>query len=350
MNLLDQLDFSFWKRLNDQEKRTVFSRVLMLFVNPLLELNEIKLADHELYGIKCRTFDIMIADEEYVFIPGNKEAILGWNLGAEGLSAMETAPKTKLNIPESIQKRYDLLDPHSLGKYIDDHTTPLRKVAIPPMFVQKYALPFGGEFLGVFDTVTGEFTGDIGRFNQCEAEVRQALFPELTPAESMNWQFPHHVLKKNCYIELIPNTDKYYVFNYEEHSFSSLRKKIRRKNFDLLNQDQWEYMVGAGSRHLFRWGHDLDLSDPYRGNELRKRINGQNMFGIFTDSSLTRHEVTDDPNILKLTDHSLETDIPVVDLLGLSTYYASDQQIKPDEILAPNKYLYRKAIPIEIRN
>lgn len=350
MNLLDQLDFSFWKRLNDQEKRTVFGRVLMLFVNPLLELHDIKLEDHELYGIKCRTFGIMIADEEYVFIPGNKEAILGWNLGAEGLSAMETAPKTNLNIPEAIQKNYDLLDPHSLGKYIDDHTTPLRKVSIPPMFVQKYALPFGTEFLGVFDTVTGEFNGDIGRFNRCEAAIRQALFPDLTPKESMNWQFPQYVQADHWYIELVPNTDKYYIFDYEEHSFDSLRKQIRRKNFDLLNQDQWEYMVGGGSRHLFRWGHDLDIQDPYRGGKLRKRIKGENMFGVFTDSSLTRHEVTDDPNILKLTNQPLETDIPVVDLLGLATYYASDQQIDPKAVLAPNDYLYRKAIPIEIRN
>ncbi|MGG5331551.1 DUF7278 family profilin-like fold-containing protein [Enterococcus sp. AZ163] len=350
MNLVDQLDWSYWKRLSDKEKRTLFGQVLMYFVNPLLRITDIELKEYELYGIKCQTFELMIDDEEFVFIPGNKDAILGWNLGTKGLSLLETAPNSPhVRIPEELQNSYDLLDVHSLADYINDRTTSLRKVKIPPMFVQRFALPAGTNFLGVYDAVTGSFTGQADQFLVFEGEIREVLCPNLTPSESIRWSFPKSVLRENSwYIEMVPNSDLYHVYTHETHTYTTLRKKVRKRNFDLLTEDQWEYANGAGSRRLFRWGNDLNTSDPYRGKKIRQMMTGLNMFGLSFDTAMERYEITEDPGVLKLTTSSLSTGLPIVDKLPLSTYYAPERTLLHEEFLKPSEYLYRKAIIVKI--
>ena len=135
----------------------------------------------------------------------------------------------------------------------------------------------------------------------------------------------------------------------QRHTYASLRKKIRRKNFDLLTEDQWEYVNGAGSRRLFRWGNDLAVNDPYRGKKIQKTMTKSNMFGLYFDTSMTRFELTEDPGVLKLKNQQNNTGIPIVDFLPLSTYYVNDMtMLKEDEILAPSEYLYRKVILINI--
>lgn len=350
MNLLDQLDWSYWKRLNPKEKRTLLSQLLLHFVNPLMKISDIELNDFSLYGIKCQTFQLTIDDEEFVFIPGNKDAILGWNLGTKGLSLLETAPNaSEITIPKEFRGRYNFFDVDSLGELINDKTTNLRKVQIPPMFVQRRALPAGTSYLGIYDSVTGSFEGEADQFASFEAEIRTVLSPNLTPEESMTWLFPDHVLKKGrWYIEMVPHTDVYQVFSHEEHTYASLRKKIRKKNFDLLTEDQWEYVNGAGSRRLFRWGNDLNVTDPYRGKNIRKMMEQANMFGLFFDTSRERFELTEDPGVLKLTNKKQDIGIPIVDNLPLSTYYANELKLLHDVILSPSEYLYRKAILIKI--
>ncbi len=181
MNLLDQLDWSYWKRLNPKEKRTLLSQLLLHFVNPLMKISDIELQDFQLYGIKCQTFQLMIDDEEFVFIPGNKDAILGWNLGTKGLSLLETAPNAQeIMIPEELRGQYNFFDVASLGEMINDKTTSLRKVQIPPMFVQRHALPAGTNYLGVYDSVTGSFSGEADQFALYEEEIKAVLSPNLT--------------------------------------------------------------------------------------------------------------------------------------------------------------------------
>ncbi|GCF93673.1 hypothetical protein NRIC_15640 [Enterococcus florum] len=350
MNLIDQLDWSYWKRLSDKDKRTLFGQVLMYFVSPLKRITEIELKEYELYGIKCQTFELCIDEEEFVFIPGNRDAILGWNLGTKGLSLLETAPNSPhVKIPERLQTRYNLLDVASLAEYINEKTTSLRKVKIPPMFVQRYPLPAGTDYLGIYNAVNGSFTGEADQFVAFESEIRDLLCPNLSPSESIRWSFPKNLLKENhWYMDLVPNSDCYYVYSHKRHTYTSLRKEIRSQNFDLLTEDQWEYANGAGSRRLFRWGNDLNIHDPYRGKSIRNMMNGQNMFGLFFDTSMERYEITEDPGVLKLTAEQENTGIPIVDKLALSSYYSPDKTLLHEEILSPKEYLYRKAILVKI--
>ncbi|MBV7390192.1 DUF7278 family profilin-like fold-containing protein [Enterococcus alishanensis] len=350
MNLVDQLDWAYWKRLNPKEKRTLLSQVLLYYVNPLLKISDIELKEFELYGIKCETFELLIDEEKFVFVPGNKEAILGWNLGAKGLSLLETAQDSpNISIPEEILNQYNLLETESLANYINDKTTRLRKSAIPAMFVQRYALPAGTEFLGRFDAVTGSFEGRVDLFAKIEKEIKEILTPKLNSQESLIWTFPESFLMEDSwYIELEPESDLYRVYTHTTHNYTSLRKEIRKKNFDLLTEDQWEYCNGAGSRRLFRWGNDLNMSDPYRGKAIKKMIQGLNMFGLSFDTKMTRFEITEDPGVLKLTDHQEKIGIPAVEYLPLSSYYSNSKMLHSEVILFPQKYLYRKAIVLKV--
>lgn len=350
MNFFELLEWSNWKTLADEAKQQVFQQVLMYFVSPLKEVTNIELLDFELAGIKCRTFEFEIDGEAFILVPGNSEAILGWELGVQGLPTnawdqhhpKEMPPKAAFLFDE-----YGLNTGEEWDEYINLHTSALRKKAIPPMVVQKYALPAGTKYIGILNTVTGEFTGNLEKFNPLEAKIRSHFMLPDSLEASLTWELPDHVLVANeYYLELAPETDNYYVFEHFDCTQESLRKAVQKDGYDLLKEDQWEYAVGAGGRKLFRWGNDLDNDDSYWGKALRYKMKNANMFGLLVDSQLQRYEITDE-EILKL-DQWEQVGIPLFDFLPLSTYYRSERRLDPQMKLAPQEFLYRRVISIEL--
>ncbi|EOL45855.1 DUF7278 family profilin-like fold-containing protein [Enterococcus caccae] len=367
MDLFEQCEWSNWKNLNDSEKTSLLQQLLMYFVPPTIEVSTIELVNFELYGIKCRTFELEFDGELFIFIPGNSEAILGWDLGAEGLRAHEllgfdvesldknTFKTTLTNeIIDSVaafneaEMTYDLTSLEGISDYINQHTTCLRKVAIPAMFVQKYALPAGTNFLGIFDTVTGTFEGEIEQFAPYERQICEKLFPTLTAAESLSWSFPETLLEKNkFYLEFLPESDYYFVYNHSDYTHDELTLALKREGFGLLSEDQWEFAVGAGTRRLFRWGNELLIQENESGRHVQSKMNGANMFGLVIDTQKNRYELTDDPKKSKLIKCTETKNSLIEEMLPLSTYFSSDHAILPGQKVSPLDYMYRKVIRIE---
>lgn len=367
MDLFEQIEWSNWKNLKDTEKQALLQQLLMYFVPPMIEVNTIELVDFELYGIKCRTFELELDGELFVFIPGNNEAILGWDLGAEGLKSHELLGfdaedlakntfKTTLtnesiesadtwNEKESIE---DLTSLEGISEYINNHTTDLRKVNIPAMFVQKYALPAGTEFLGILDTVTGIFEGEIEQYIPYEKQICEKLFPVLSAAESLRWSFPKTMLLKNkVYLEFLPESDYYFVYSHSDCTHDELKRAVKREGFDLLSEDQWEYAVGGGTRRLFRWGNELLLQDNESSRQIKNKMDGANMFGLMINTGKTRFELTDERNTVKLTKQSPEKTHLIEKMLPLSSYFRSSHSVSLNQKLHPNDYLYRKVMKIK---
>lgn len=367
MNLFEQVEWANWKNLSDNEKITLLQQLLMYFVPPTIDVNTIELVSFELYGIKCRTFELELDGELFVFIPGNSEAILGWDLGAEGLRAHEllgfdvndleqSTFKTMLT-NESITsahdwieeiEHYDLTSLEGISDYINNHTTELRKVAIPAMFVQKYALPAGTEFLGIFDTVTGTFEGEVDRFASHEKQICARLLPTLSAAESFSWSFPETLLEKNkFYLEFLPESDYYFVYSHSDCTHEELKLALKKEGFSLLSEDQWEYAVGAGTRRLFRWGNELLIQENESGRQIKSKMDGSNMFGLVIDTQKNRYELTSDQTTVKLSKQRSTYNCLIEEMLPLSTYFSSKHVILPEQKLSPIDYLYRKVIRIE---
>ena len=78
-----------WKTLTREMKEIVIQNVLRQYVNPLLEISSISLVSYQLGGLKTETFEIMIDGVEYIFVPGQKSCLLGWNSGLSGLSGLD---------------------------------------------------------------------------------------------------------------------------------------------------------------------------------------------------------------------------------------------------------------------
>lgn len=367
MDLFEQIEWANWKNLKDTEKKILLKQLVLHFIPPSIEINTIELVNFELYGIKCRTFELELDGELFVFIPGNSEAILGWDLGAEGLRAHEllgfdverleknTFKTTVMN--EAInsgaewieaEANYDLTSLEGISDYINDHTTDLRKVEIPAMFVQKYALPAGTEFLGIFDTVTGTFEGEVELFASYEKQICEKLFPLLTAAESFSWSFPQTLLEKNnYYLEFLPGSDYYFVYRHKDCTHEELKLELKKDGYSLLSEDQWEFAVGAGTRRLFRWGNELLIQENESGRQIKNKIEGVNMFGLVVDTKKNRCELTNDPKTSKLIKQTTSQKHLIQDMLPLSTYFSPDHIVPLAQKLAPADYLYRKVIPIE---
>ncbi|MGX7263990.1 DUF7278 family profilin-like fold-containing protein [Enterococcus crotali] len=367
MDLFEQVEWANWKKLKDSEKEVLLHQLLMYFVPPTVEINTIQLVNFELYGIKCRTFELEFDGELFVFIPGNSEAILGWDLGAEGLRSHEllnferealdknTFKTTLTNeaiLPASEwleeDPQYDLTSLEGISDYINEYTTTLRKVAIPAMFVQKYALPAGTEFLGIFDTVTGTFEGEVEQFIPYEEIICTQLFPELSAEESFTWSFPDSLLVKNqFYLEFLPESDYYFVYSHHDFTHEELKLAIKKQGFDLFSEDQWEFAIGGGTRRLFRWGNELLIQDNESGRHIKSKMDGANMFGLVIDTEQNHFELTDDLTKSKLINQRVEKETLIEKMLPLSTYFRPDHSISADQKLNPKEYLYRKVIKIE---
>lgn len=367
MNLFEHVEWTNWKKHTDTEKYALLEQLILNFIPQTINITAVELVSFELYGIKCRTFELEFDGEPFVFVPGNRAAILGWDLGAQGLRAHEllgydadhlakSTFKTTLTnelIPpmnQWVQEEcpYDLTSLEGISNYINLATTELRKVKIPAMFVQKYALPAGTEFIGMIDTVTGAFDGDAEQFAPYQQHVFEQIFPALTAAESLIWSFPSTLLKNNqVYLEFIPGADAYFVYRHQECTHQELSARLKKQGFRLLTEDQWEFAAGAGTRRLFRWGNELLLANNHSGRQIRHKMIGSNMFGLVFDTQKKRYELTADSQVLKLSSDYSNRGSLIERMLPLSTYYRSSHQLFEEQRLDPDCYSYRKALVIE---
>ncbi len=368
MDLYDYIEASVWKQLTDEQKKEVFGPLLMYFVSPLQQIKNTQLKTFEMCGMKYRTFELEIENEPFVFVPAQKEVILGWDQGTNGLKIQELlgndyvnfadhstfstalSKEDLANIKDQIvpNSSYDLQSAEGISEYINDFTTPLRKVSLPAMLVSKRALPFGTEYKGIYDCVSGHFQGEKEFFDYFERKIYKQFHPILTLEESLAWSYPHSILEENKYfIEQVGQTNQFAVYKHLNFNFHEQQQAIRKFAYDFLTEDQWEYIVGGGTRRLFRWGNEVDIDnerDPHNGYQ---KARASNMFGIEVDTRRSKYEITDNPFHVKLDLVPTDEDHRIKQLLPLASYYRSKQQVNVEEKLTPKIYTYRKAIVIE---
>lgn len=373
MEFFDSLEITNWKNLAEEEQQALVESIIMYYVSPLAKVEHLRRKNFHMCGMKGDSYEFTIDGEAFVFVPGKKEAILGWDFGVQGLKAQDllgnrdvinsqedqqTTYKTNLtkeeldNLHEHHGSSKNLFSFHTLediGEYINCYTTPLRKADIPPMIVAKRALPVGVKHQGTYDCVTGECQGNHEFLSLYREEIRQELSPNLSLEESLYWTYPKKVWQSGkFYLEQHPdNSDIYDIYQDLTLTHSELVKKIGQLNYSLLSEDAFEYVIGGGTRRLFRWGNEITVDPRYPKHSIFYQAHRPNMFGLYVNSDRDTFELTDDPEVVKLgIVHEDEKNI-IQQVLPLSSYYQSWFKLKSHLPLNPSVYTYRKAIIIE---
>lgn len=345
MDFFEALHWNNWKNLPLEVKNQLIQQILMYFVSPLKEIMDLHYVEYAYAGIKCDTFRMTIEDEVFVFVPGNSDAILGWDLGVQGLTLSSWGQSWQASNERvtHLAQIYGFQNEQDWTDYVNESTSPLRKVAIAPMLVQCHALPVGGTFVGVLDNVTAEFHGNVEAYNLFADDLKTTFKMPTSFEESLAYELPQTRLEEDRYFaELHPLTGNYMLFVHQKMSQKSLQDKLAKEGFCLLSEDQWEYVCAAGTRRLFRWGNEKTCVD---GMTLPvSELLEPNMFGC-TYGLASGWELTDGLSLKMdqwtVCGHSL------LDALPYASYYRARQILQPEKILSPRDYRYRKAILIE---
>lgn len=367
VDIFEQMLRPNWQLLSDETKKSVFRHVLMYFINPLTEISSIQLKNFQMCGMKCRTFEVNIDGDTFVFVPGEREAILGWDTGTEGLkihelfqlpSSFRTTYGTSLTMEQLNEieeymnriknEKYDFQSVESVNEFINDHTSVLRRASILPMLVEKKAKPVGTRFMGILDSVSGIFSGDNHFYSRVEPAISEKLFPDLTEEQSLTWTLPSRAFVPDEFLLIQRDSlDCYDVYSHESMGYDEQKKSIYRLGMDLLDINQWEYMCGGGTRRLFRWGNDLKNHGESYAVEPIEKAKQQNMFGIEFDTTQSSYELTNDYSKFKLSGNKIGETL-IQQFLPYSSYYQSSHQVNPIEYLSPLEYSVRKTIFISL--
>lgn len=368
MDFYDCLQLHNWKQFSDDEKTELFAGVLKFFLNPRLTLEWQRLVSFEMCGMKCRTFEMMINGEVFVFIPGQNDAILGWDFGSQGLKSHEllegeqtessdfiygtSLTKTDLSfLSEHISQEGSSSDfrfLEDIDAYINQHTSRLRKADIPPMIVAKNSQPVGTNLRGTYNVVSGSFVGDQMFYDEFREEIWRAFNPDLTLEESLTWTCPLSLFKLDRYYleQRQDDSDSYYLYEHQDCNYGELWLALHRRGFQLLSEDAWEFAVGGGTRRLFRWGNEIKRNNSQPFESVEHKLNQENMFGLIQGSELSHYELTDNNDTVKLEVHSMKGRHLIEQILPFSSYYQPDHHVDVTEKLDPRFYHYRKSIVI----
>ncbi|MGX7200490.1 DUF7278 family profilin-like fold-containing protein [Enterococcus nangangensis] len=345
MNAFEQMYWPIWKTLQDKDKMVLMRQVLMYFVSPLTLVRDVELRDFEMGGVKCRTFTFTINGEPFVFVPGQKEAILGWDQGTEGLSLRDIlASEAAFNFFEQ-HTHPQIPTPEELAAVVNENTSALRKVNVPPMIVSRYAIPFGCSYIGDFDTITGLFYGEVADFSPIETAIRQIVYPAMTQEESLTWEFPKRFFKEGAfYLELDPRDSRYHVYKHQVKTLATVEKELRRYNFYFPTEDEYEYLIGGGTRRLFVWGSSLNFFDGVNITPSFSQID--NMFGLKINIDRWQHSLLRDTDVVKAGPVDSTSPNLMAALLPLSHYYRRVDPLLPEASLPAQDYAYRKVTRI----
>ncbi|MFZ2453807.1 MAG: hypothetical protein WAW76_05155, partial [Trichococcus flocculiformis] len=248
MELFDQLMNPNWKNIPMEHKLVLASSVVRYFVNPLLPVANIQPVYYQMGGIKTETFTVDINGAAFVFVPGHKEAVLGWDSGINGLDPLDISSDRKemyLAIENclklSVQGAEFLHDDHWMKKKIgpihnleeledlvNSQMSQLRTTEIPPLLVEVSPNYVGMTKVGDYAVINGKFEGQSDWFSIHEKDIHQALMPSAT-GSSVFADFPAHLVQNDSFfLRQNEDLDSYTVFAPCQTTYAEIRKQLEK--------------------------------------------------------------------------------------------------------------------------
>lgn len=368
-NFFDTLYNPMWKRLTDQGIEVVSQQILKYFINPLVKIESPELIELTYGGIKVKTFQVLLDDKLFRFVPGQKGVVLGWEPGlpqkdwlkrinqeAMRESIGHVIADLSIKLPDEtvtyLSKKLAKAVADNEGKdmnlllEIEKVMSPLRTVDISPMLVEATPEIAGYEPCGEYKIITGQINLSQ-EDNEHRDEIVDVLLKEQSGMFDLKIQRERLTIL-DYLIFLRSKEDRYRIYHEKKGSYSDIVKRVDKQGMDLMTEDEWEYCCGAGTRRLFRW-QDLGTSDTTTSG-VKNLMNCQNMFGLKIGL------LQDGPELIHSTDIVKNGWINILDtelerqLLPLASYYRNQDDadvLTEDTPLPIGYYSYRRIIRIE---
>ena len=355
-----------WKTLSNEMKTLVIQNVVRHFVNPILEVTEISPVSYQFGGFKIDTFEITIDGVEYVFIPGQKKCILGWDNGLSGLSGLDCSEErqelryelkrycnqhlTSTLLTETGFLNQDFSHIRLSTDYIDEKinasTSPLREVDIPALLVEKKPKFVGLKYIGQYNVISGQLSIPENQTDRMIEQIQDLLQPEVQDRHFLQ-DYPTVARKSPLLIQQNQlNPDVFDCYVDDAVSYSDLKRDIERNGMGLLKEDEWEYCCGGSCRRLFKWGNQLKRQLFHKNiSPLWK----ENMFGLFIANAEFGPELIDDEHYTKGGWLEETHKAPIINLLPLSSYYRGEGIEDQEKDLIPGYYCVRRVIRIDLK-
>lgn len=214
-----------WKSLSSDEKDTQMRELARLLPPGFTYAGLSRFARH---GQELETGVFERTRSRFVFVPGD-QITLGWEAS---LHKMDEATLTELN--ESTAE----FGVDNLRELLGQQMSPVREAEITPLLVE-----CGLNSLG-WTQVSAEEAAEYGG-----AELQEAI-AHLEERSSHSYE-----LYQSFRVERRKDGQglDYYLFN-EDLLLEEFIEEVHSLGYDLLTEDEWEYLFGGGARSLFPWG------------------------------------------------------------------------------------------------
>ncbi len=367
-DFFQQLNNPIWKQLSFDNKQVLLQHVLRYFVNPLLSVSNIEAKHFHYGGIKTDTFEVTIDGSRFVFVPGQTDCLLGWDGGLSGLDGLDCseerqelryALKNYLNeylngyifqskAPSWSEITNQKLTTQEVAQTINQQTSPLREVSIPPLLVEVSPKFVGLRPIGSYSVVTGELSDSSETSQAILNQIRDLVIPDHSQDVFLQ-EYPRTIRTEKLFIkENKANPDLYDCYIDNPVSYQAVKEDIQRTGMGLLSEDEWEYCRGASTRRLFPWSNKLHRSLL---SDLQESPLGQrNMFGLEIAAPEWGPELIEDQAYTKGDWIEEKHKAPIINLLPFSNYYRSSSplEITNHKYLDPGYYCVRRSIRIEL--
>lgn len=195
-----------------------------------------RIEQFERYGQRLETGIFTYNDCEFVFVPGDK-VTLGWSSN-QWPGDIDQATLDDLN--EGLS--YMGIDLADAAKVLQDQMSPLREAVIGSMLVERHPHSAG------WTEVTKQ---------ELNPEDHEDILKQLDIfKDSISLSYEEDQTYR---LDRDGDEIRIYLFDHTE-DFAQWSGSKLEKHFSILNEDDWEYLYGGGSRTLFPWGDSFDYT------------------------------------------------------------------------------------------
>lgn len=233
-------------------------------------------------GVERETWVLEYEGDQFVFVPGQKNVVLGWDTDQCSLGE---------GVLEGLREDFD-----------SGHSYYQREIEETQNYYQK-------------DIATANANGDLEKVEELRSELAEELNgieEEMTEKGYVSWD--NFLAKWNENLsqclsplrtvdigDMIVEVDSRYI-EEDMPSLSQAVCALKEGPFTLATEDEWEYLCNGGARTLFRWGDTLKdvLAEIYEVGRVSKDeedtpsvLEQPNALGLFIAYDSYKYEIID---------------------------------------------------------